>query len=128
MVKVYELTRFDGLQIKLNWCGQNLTVEFKGGNRRQRAHLVTSNLFVQDALENDQRFGSLYVLKQKYEDTPEAKEKAEVEKKKKRQVTKVKTTNDALRWLAEAGYNPTGEGDLSDLMEKANVEFPNLKK
>lgn len=126
MIKVYELKRFDGLQLKTSWCNQSLTVEFKGGNARQRATLTTANMFVQDALEHDPRFGTLYVLKQSYEDTPVEREKAAEQPK--RRVTKVKTVNDALRWLTEAGFNPTGEGDLEDLMDKAGVEFPNLKK
>lgn len=127
MVKVYELTRFDGMQIKLNWCGQTVTAEFKGGGVRNRAKILTSNLFVQDALEHDPRFGSLFVLTQSFEDK-ETKAEAEVEEKKKRKITRVKSVNDAMRWLAENGYNPTGDEDLESLMEKAGVEFPNLKK
>lgn len=128
MVKIYELKRFDGMQIKLSYCGQTLTVEFKGGDSRHRAKVITANLFVQDALEADPRFGKLYELKQAYEDTPKAKEKAIEKAQKKRKITNVKTVNEALRWLAENGYNPTGENDLDDLMAKAGVEFPNLKR
>lgn len=116
------------MQIKLNYCGQQLTVEFKGGDSRHRAKVITANLFVQDALEADARFGKLYELKQSYEDTPKAKEKAIEKSARKRKVTNVKTVNEALRWLAENGYNPTGENDLDDLMAKAGVEFPNLKR
>lgn len=126
MVKVYECTRFDGMQITLNYLGNKIHVEFKGGDVRHRAKFLTSNLFIQDALENDVRFGKLYVCTQKYNDTPKAK--AAAEEKSKKKVTRVKTTNDALRWLTENGFAPTGEGDIDDLMDKAGVEFPNLKR
>lgn len=128
MVKVYELTRFDGMQIVVTWQGVNVHVEFKGGDSRHRAKFTTNNLFVQDAIENDPRFGKLFLLKEKYNDTPKAKAKAKEKENAKKQVTRVKSVNDAMRWFAENGFNPTGESDLSDLMEKAGVEFPNLKR
>lgn len=121
------MTRYDGMQLRFAWCGQNVSVEFKGGDGRHRAKFMTSNLFVQDAIEHDVRYGGLVVLVSAYEDTPEGKKEA-VEEKPKRRITRVKSINDAMRWLTENGYNPTGEEDLDALMEKANVEFPNLKK
>lgn len=124
IIKVYEVQRYDGLQIRLNWCGVNVEVEFKGGDTRHRAKFITPNLFIQDALEHDNRFGTLYFLTKSYKDTPKEKEK-EASKPRKR-VTKVKTVNDAMRWLTEAGYAPTPDDKLQDLMDKANVDFPNL--
>ena len=126
MVKVYEAKRFDELQIKLNYCGQALSVKFSGADERHRASFTTANLFVQDALERDSRYGSLFTLVRKYNDdsvkTADAAEKAP------KKVAKVKTVNDALRWFTEAGYAPTGEDDITALCEKANVEFPNLRR
>ena len=126
MIKVYEVNRFDGLQLALNWLGQTVHVEFKGGDARHRAKLVTSNLFVQDALEHDARFGKLYLLTKKYNDTPKAKAKAA--EKGKKQITRVKNVNDAMRWFAENGFTLTGEVDIDSMAEKAGVEFPNLKR
>jgi len=126
MVKVYEAMRFDTLQIRLNFLGQALSVTFDGADARRKASFTTSNRFVQDALEHDPRFGSLYVLARKYAE--ENTEKAEAAAKAPRKIAKVKTVNDALRFFTEAGYSPQGEEDLSSLCEKANVEFPNLKR
>jgi hypothetical protein len=51
---------------------------------------------------------------------------AEVDNKPKK-ITKVKDINGALRFFTEMGASVTGESDLKALMEKYNVEFPNLK-
>lgn len=126
MIKVYEVSRFDGLQIAVKWLGQIVHVEFKGGDARHRAKFMTDNLFVQDALEHDPRFGKLFILTQKYNDTPKAKAKAA--EKGKRAITRIKTVNDAIRWFAENGFTVTGDIDINDLADKANVEFPNLKR
>lgn len=129
MIKVYEMARFDAMTIRLNYCGQTVMATFKGGDqRRNRARLTTDNLFVQDALEHDQRFGSLYVLVKSYaESTTDAAARIANEKSKPRKITKVKSVNDALLYFTQLGANVTGEADLKTLMEQYNVEFPNLK-
>lgn len=126
MVKVYEAKRFDELQIRLNYCGQSLVVKFSGADARHRASFTTNNLFVQDALERDPRFGSLFVLVRKYND--DSAKNVEAAEKAPKKIVKVKTVNDALRWFTEAGFAPTGEEDITSLCEKANVEFPNLRR
>lgn len=129
MLKIYELSRFDAMTLRISYCGQVIMASFKGGDqRRNRARLVTDSLFVQDALEHDPRFGSLYILKKSYSDsTKDVEARIANEKSKTRKITKVKSVNDALLYFTQLGANVTGEGDLKTLMEQYNVEFPNLR-
>lgn len=123
------MARFDAMTIRLSYCGQTIMATFKGGvNAKVRARLTTADRFIQDALEADPRFGTLYKLLRSYEDFPCYRaENASVDTKPKR-IAKVKSVNDALRFFTEMGANVTGESDLDALKEKYNVEFPNLKK
>lgn len=129
MLKIYELSRFDAMTLRISYCGQIIMASFKGGDqRRNRARLVTDSLFVQDALEHDPRFGSLYILKKSYSDsTKDVEARIANEKTKTRKITKVKSVNDALLYFTQLGANVTGEGDLKTLMGQYNVEFPNLR-
>ena len=129
MLKIYALSRFDAMTLRISYCGQVIMASFKGGDqRRNRARLVTDSLFVQDALEHDPRFGSLYILKKSYSDsTKDVEARIANEKTKTRKITKVKSVNDALLYFTQLGANVTGEGDLKTLMEQYNVEFPNLR-
>lgn len=129
MLKIYELSRFDAMTLRISYCGQVIMASFKGGDqRRNRARLVTDSLFVQDALEHDPRFGSLYILKKSYSDsTKDVEARIANERTKTRKITKVKSVNDALLYFTQLGANVTGEGDLKTLMEQYNVEFPNLR-
>ena len=129
MLKIYELSRFDAMTLRISYCGQVIMASFKGGDqRRNRARLLTDSLFVQDALEHDPRFGSLYILKKSYSDsTKDVEARIANEKTKTRKITKVKSVNDALLYFTQLGANVTGEGDLKTLMEQYNVEFPNLR-
>ena len=129
MLKIYELSRFDAMTLRISYCGQVIMASFTGGDqRRNRARLVTDSLFVQDALEHDPRFGSLYILKKSYSDsTKDVEARIANEKTKTRKITKVKSVNDALLYFTQLGANVTGEGDLKTLMEQYNVEFPNLR-
>lgn len=122
------MARFDAMTIRLNYCGQTILATFKGGvNAKVRARLTTSDRFVQDALEADPRYGTLYRMLRSYEDFPcYNAANAEVDTKPKK-ITKVKDINGALRFFTEMGASVTGESDLKALMEKYNVEFPNLK-
>ena len=117
------------MTLRISYCGQVIMASFKGGDqRRNRARLVTDSLFVQDALEHDPRFGSLYILKKRYSDsTKDVEARIANEKTKTRKITKVKSVNDALLYFTQLGANVTGEGDLKTLMEQYNVEFPNLR-
>lgn len=123
------MARFDAMTIRVNYLGQEVIANFRGGNRlTTRAKLTTASTFVQDALEHDPRYGTLFTLVQKYEDTPEDLAKAKKEESAPKRVTKVKTVNDALLYFTNLGANVTEASDLSGLMEKYNVEFPNLRR
>lgn len=123
------MSRYDAMTIRVSYLGQEIIANFRGGNRlTNRAKLTTSSTFVQDALEHDPRYGTLFRLVRKYEDTPEGAVKAKKEESAPKKVTKVKNVNDALLFFTKLGANVTGESDLSALMEKYNVEFPNLRR
>lgn len=129
MVKVYEMARFDAITIRINYLGQTILANFKGGDqRRNKARLVTSDIFIQDAIEHDSRFGKLFYLVKKYDNTPSGAAKLAADKGKVRKVTKVKTVNEALLYFTSLGASVTGECDLNSLMEQYNVEFPNLRR
>lgn len=129
MVKVYELARFDAMSIKLHYLGNSIIANFKGGNSlNKRATLTTANLFFQDAIEHDPRYGTLFRLIKKYEDTPEASVNAKKEEAAPKKITKVKTVNDALLFFTKMGANVTSDSNLEDLMTQYNVEFPNLRR
>ena len=104
MVKVYELSRYDALTVRVIYFGQTLMIPFKGGDGyRNRARFTTTDMFVQDALEHDARYGKLFTLVKKYDDTPSSTAKAAVEKTKPRRVPRVKTVNDALLYFTQLG-------------------------
>ena len=129
MVKVYELARFDAMSIKLHYLGNSIIANFKGGNSlNKRATLTTANLFFQDAIEHDPRYGTLFRLIKKYDDTPAGAVEAQIERDKPKKITKVKTVNDALLYFTKLGENVTADSSLEDFMVKHNVEFPNLRR
>ena len=129
MVKVYELARYDAMTIRIAYLGQTLQVAFKGGNSHdKKARFSTANIFAQDAIEHDPRFGRLISLVDKYDDTPVAAAEAKEEREKAKKITKVKTVNDALLFFTKLGANVTSESNLEDLMTQYNVEFPNLRR
>ena len=106
MVKVYELARYDAMTVRINYLGQTVIANFRGGNRlNTRAKLTTADIFVQDAIE-------------------QAAKAVAAPKK----VSKVKTVNDALLYFTKLGATVTSENDLEGLMEKYNVVFPNLRR
>lgn len=129
MVKVYELARYDAMTVRINYLGQTVIANFRGGNRlNTHAKLTTADIFVQDAIEHDRRFGTLFTLVRKYEDTPAAAAQAAKAVAAPKKVSKVKTVNDALLYFTKLGATVTTENDLEGLMEKYNVVFPNLRR
>ena len=129
MVKVYEMARYDAMTIRINYLGQTVIANFKGGNRlTTHAKLTTANTFIQDALEHDYRYGKLFRLVQKYDNTVEGVTKAKKEESAPKKIAKVKTVNDALLFFTKMGANVTSDSNLEDLMVQYNVEFPNLRR
>lgn len=138
--KVYELKGMNGYRLITQYMGVPVDCEFKGGNTLHGigGRLVTSNEFVQDALEADARFNSLYILKETYEDEADRKKaKTNVKKstnktedtgsKDKSKVVKtVKTFNDASDYFANEGEVCESADDIEVLCAKYGVAFPNL--
>lgn len=152
MKKVYELKNMNGYHLVTTYMGVRVEAEFKGGNffAGKGGRVVTSNPFVQDALENDARFGKMYVLKEKYEDESDkvekvkddpkigSKSKVKIGSKSKTKVAdgientqvetveSVKTFNDACDYFADKGEVCESAEDIEECCKKFGVEFPNL--
>lgn len=67
--KLYELVGMDACRMQTVYCGTKVNMEFKNGNHLngKKAVLITSNPFVQDAIEKDPRFGEMFKLSKVYE-------------------------------------------------------------
>lgn len=132
MTKIYEIQGKDRCRINLNYCGVKLIVDFKqvaGGQSRSR--IVARDRFVQDALEHDVRYGSLYTCVQSFEENELTKEERVQEEhatSRAKKVTTVKSLNDALVWFSKKGETPTSDEEVRQLMTKYNVEFPAWKE
>jgi len=135
--------------LSTRYCGETIDFEFKNGISSlngQRATFTTNDRFVQDAIERDPRFGSMFVLSQVIKDEEEvAKEAAALEapvetqsdqpkksRKKKddgtTQVPEVVTINDAYDYFAAKGIVIDDDEQLEQTMRELNVSFPNLEK
>lgn len=71
--KIYKLVGMDACLMKTVYCGVTVNMEFKSGNHMNGKHavLITKNPFVQDAIEHDARFGSVFKLAAIYENKEE---------------------------------------------------------
>ena len=158
--KLYELIGMASGRFATTYCGVRVLLKFDQGfssNGLQVGQLITNNKFIQDAIENDARFGRRWRLKQVFERPKEEPKQEEVveeqqpvvkrttlpkreqkpkaePKKKEENKTKVSRTivetvtnrNDAAEWFAEKGSVFTTDAELQELMEKFDVDFPNL--
>lgn len=128
MTKVYEIKGKDRCQIVVRYCGAKITAEFKqvaGGSRRSQ--LVTSDRFVQDALEHDARFGGLFTCVKRFDEADVAKAAdagEDIRSTPPKMVNTVRNLNDAISWFAKKGEMPTSDEDVKALMDKYNVAFP----
>lgn len=133
MTKIYELAGKDRCQIFTVYCGIRIPVEFRGvvgGNGRSQ--YKTSDRFVQDALEHDFRFGTLYKLIATFDETKVVSAKAaEIEAEEPRRlknINSVKSLNDALVYFSRKGELAETDEDVKTLMDKWGVAFPNWKR
>lgn len=130
MKKIYEIKGKDTARVKFIYCGVPVSVDFVGGNvlNGKNAHYITDSKFVQDAIENDGRFGSFIVCTAKYDDEPKVEAKAESATARPTKAVKtVKNMNDAVDWFAAKGEGFATKEELDDLCEKYGVSFPNMK-
>lgn len=143
--KIYELVNMDACRITTVYCGITVNAEFRNGNHMngRKAALITSNPFVQDALEKDPRFGKTFKLAAVYEikdAEPEmdrkpvkgskgGKKTAETKDftKEVEDVETVKTVNDAIEYFLSKGETIGSIDQIEALKEKYRVNFPNLK-
>lgn len=155
ITKIYKLTGMDACLMKTVYCGVKVNMEFKSGNHLNGKHavLITKNPFVQDAIENDERFGTVFKLAASYEcnedkttaDTLQepkssreakkmkiAKEKAEKNKTEKKlgngykDVPEVKNINDAIEYFTTLGEMIESEEQINEMADKYQVKFTNL--
>ena len=134
-------------RLSTKFCGVTINMEFKGGSKtpKVKASLETGSKFVQDAIENDPRFGTLFTLAHTYgeeeqkpaeetveevvEEAPKAKKAVKSKKEKTlMDIEEVKSVNDVERFFEERGEEVSGDEDIERLTEKYGVTFPNLKK
>lgn len=129
--------------------GVTINLSFENGNisSNRNARLTTENRFVQDAIEAMASFGTRVILVhaveksvakpvevEEEERSPRARRQAArgaVAKKPKSEneptaVEDVKNLNDAVAYFEGKGVLVGSKEQLSELMEKHNVEFPNL--
>lgn len=147
MIKVYEVLRMNNARLFTSFMGVKLELNFKNGNllRGINGNLVTSDRFVQDAIENDPRFGVTIRLKSSYPESEEEKasiaeeksgkhssktsaaQKERIAKNAVKSVDTVKSMNDVIDYFTSLGETVESEEQIEELKEKYKVKFPNLK-
>lgn len=140
----------DACLMKTVYCGVKVNMEFKSGNHLNGKHavLITKNPFVQDAIENDERFGSVFRLAATYNQSDAknvdavvqepkssrearkmkiAKERAEKEAANGyKDISKVKNMNDAIEYFTSLGEVVENEEQIKEMADKHRVKFPNF--
>lgn len=148
--KIYELIGMDACLMKTVYCGVKVNMEFKSGNHLNGKHavLITKNPFVQDAIENDERFGSVFKLAATYNQSDvknvdaaaqEPKSSREARKMKiakersekevangYKDILKVKNMNDAIEYFTSLGEIVENEEQIKEMADKHRVKFPNF--
>ena len=134
MKKIYT-TKYSKLKFTLELGGLKAEIEFKNGRMADNvpARFITSDKFLQYALEKDPRFGRMYRLERSIPE-PGDEKKEEVKEapkeKKAKDVTVVETVNDladAIDYFSTVGKVLTTEKQVKAAMKSMNIEFPNWK-
>ena len=134
MKKIYT-TKYSKLKFTLERGGLKAEIEFKNGRMADNvpARFITSDKFLQYALEKDPRFGRMYRLERSIPE-PGDEKKEEVKEapkeKKAKDVTVAETVNDladAIDYFSTVGKVLTTEKQVKAAMKSMNVEFPNWK-
>lgn len=153
MIKVYEAVRQNAARLVTKYCGVCVELNFINGNlfRGRNAELSTNDKFIQDAIENDPRFGVSIRLAHTYAepsdtagrvlpggkvDMPAKKDNqpkrarrkaADTENYDMEQVEEVTDINGVIAFFERKGEQVSSEEDIEALKEKYNVVFPNIK-
>lgn len=153
MKKVYEIKNMDSCSMSTTYRGVKVNLSFRGGNSASgiNGKMITSDPFVQDAIEAMPAFGKKIICTHAY--TPARQAVPVLEEKKKPRlvaakgaadrlskvkkvaperadcvvVEEVKNINDAASYFMEKGEAVESKEQLEGLMQKYNVVFPNMK-
>jgi hypothetical protein len=150
MIKVYEMKGMNACKMSIEHKGVTINLSFENGDisSKRNARLTTENRFVQDAIEAMPTFGTRIVLVhaveksvampvevEEEERSPRARrhaargavaKKAPVVENGATVVAEVKNVNDAAAYFMEKGITVESKEQLKELMQKHDVEFPNL--
>lgn len=145
MTKIYELRRKTAAYFETEFYGITVPMEFTmgtGNGGEQRAEMIVTDKFTQDAVEADPRYGKEYVLSATYgddgsmithqkedlEDIPVVEEEPAPEPKKKARKPSKKeegktfsTLNDAVYYLEEELGIETNDNNINELLKKHNI-------
>lgn len=144
----------DSCSMSTTYRGVKVNLSFRGGNSASgiNGKMITSDPFVQDAIEAMPAFGKKIICTHAY--TPARQAVPVVEEKKKPRIVaakgvadrvskvgkvasgivdsvvieEVKNINDAASYFMEKGEAVESKEQLEELMRKHNVVFPNLSK
>lgn len=129
MRKVYK-TNYNSLSLQLEYKGMQVKVEFVHGmvSHNIPARLATSDPLLQDIIEADKRFGSLYSLEssQATQDDIEA-DRIKQSQDTGKEIKKVKNLTDAIDFLSEKGIICTNLEEVNEAAKGLNISFPNMK-
>lgn len=143
----------DSCSMSTTYRGVKVNLSFRGGNSASgiNGKMITSDPFVQDAIEAMPAFGKKVICTHAY--TPARQAVPMVEEKKKPRlvaprgasdrvsktkkivadrvidtivVEDIKNVNDAAAYFMEKGITVESKEQLKELMQKHDVEFPNL--
>lgn len=151
MIKVYEMKGMNACKMTTEYKGVIVKLSFENGNisSKRNARLSTENKFVQDAIEAMPVFGTRIILAHALEKTdakpievveeersPRARrqanrgeravKKAPMVENSATVVAEVKNVNNAAAYFMEKGITVESKEQLKELMQKHDVEFPNL--
>ena len=150
MKKVYEIKNMDSCSLSTVYMGVKVNLTFQGGNAANHVNgkLITSNPFIQDAIEAMPMFGNKIFCSYSYQPKREEQPIQKVEKPRATPVNanaaeariarakrakdvgnvveSVKNVNDAASYFGDKGIVVESPEHLKELMAKHNVVFPNL--
>ena len=143
----------DSCSMSTTYKGVKVNLSFRGGNSASgiNGKMITSDPFVQDAIEAMPAFGKKIICTHAY--TPARQAVPVLEEKKKPRlvaakgaadrlskvekvateradcvvIEEVKNINDAASYFMEKGVTVESKEQLDELMQKYNVVFPNMK-
>lgn len=131
ITKVYQLINKRRASFYTTYCGIGIKLDFMHNvTDDDRAQLIVTNKFLQDAIEKDSRFNKEFALANTYGEEVKSEVQSKPHKKNVQKclvVEDVMSINDAYDYFADKGVILNSVDDVKAEMKKQNVEFPNLK-